>query len=126
MFRCITVKGTQDFETLSAMLHEIANPNAIFLSAAGGVTVENLDNGELVSFHVIDSRYSDPAISGDDVRDLARLAGIDPREDEADGLHWSYAPSLEGAAFALERFERACAATDQPRASCGCNNCKGD
>lgn len=44
------------------------------------------------------------SLSVDAVQSLARLAGIDPRENEADGLHWPYAPSIAEAAAALESF----------------------
>lgn len=48
--------------------------------------------------------YQECIMSVDNVQDLARIAGVDPRDRDNDGLHWSYAPTIQEVFMALDRF----------------------
>lgn len=62
------------------------------------------DNQQHVAVELIGNGAVGYSVSVEQLQALARLAGIDPRENEADGLHWPYAPSIAEAAKALESF----------------------
>lgn len=94
MYTITTTKARTVHYTLSdALLASIAEPHA---SAAFGPTL-TMPDGNDVSFELVDG----DSISVDSAQDIARAAGVDPRDDDEDGLHWPYAPSMREFVYAL-------------------------
>jgi len=97
MYSVTTTKATTSHTSIQSALLACANePHA---SAAFGPTITN-DAGESVSFDLIGGS----SISVDDAQEIARFAGVDPRESDDDGMHWPYAPSVQEVADALAKF----------------------
>lgn len=95
-----TTKGTRTADTIGNALRAAAS-DALY-DASFGPSITRNDTDETVSFTLIDDDV--PAMDVDDAQDLLRLAGVDPREDDADGFHWPYAPDVTEVAAALDRW----------------------
>src|ERR1044072_321398 len=91
MYTITTTKSSRTADTIGNALRAAAEMNAE-LQPAFGPSITRNDNAESISFEFVGD-----AISVDDAQGLLRLAGVDPREDDADGFHWPYAPSVDEA-----------------------------
>lgn len=97
-----TTKGSRTADTIGDALRVTVEMEGKLQSAFRPSITRN-DTDESVSLELIELD-GDYAISVDDAQDLLRLAGLDPHEDDADGFHWPYAPSVEEAAAAMDRW----------------------
>lgn len=93
-----TAKGSETFATIGNAVRATAQP--AFKEAAFGYTITNDGTGESVSFDLV----GDDAIAVEDVQALFRLTGCDPRENEPDGFHWPYSPTVREVGQALDRW----------------------
>lgn len=99
MYTITSIKRTETAKSIGSALR-VAGDLAIDLDPSFNTSITRDDTGESATVEL--RGPGTLTISVAQAQDLLRLAGIDPRPDDADGFHWPYAPSIEQAAEALD------------------------